>query len=810
MRRNTILLALLGALTALSPMRADEGLWLFTHPPRKQLKAQHAFELTDALLERLQKASVMVGRGGSGSFVSADGLVLTNHHVGLEALQELSETGADLVRDGFYAAGRDKELRCAGMELRLLCGMEDVSARVHAAIKQGMTPTQASKAREAVLRVIEEESRQKSGLVSEVVSLYQSGRYQLYRYKKYTDVRLVFAPEESMAPLLDACFFRAYENDKPAKVRHHLAWSTATPANGDLVLVSGYPGSTDRLRTSADLEDLFGPQQFLRFKAISRLNERLTEFAEANPENERHARFETFALDNEVGSQLSSLGTQEKLLARIRTREAAEQAQLARTDPESARRRRQALERIAVCKKEGLELSQSYFFLESSNAFQTYLFDYARSLLRLADESAKPETERLLEYCRADRVEVEQGLLEPKTIVKEMEIVKLAESLDLFVRYAGADAELAARVLDGKTPEERARALIEGTKLDQLDVRKALMQGGRKAIAASRDPMLALARLVDARSRQVRQDLEEKIWEPCRQAYTDLMRIREQAKGGEIYPDATGSLRLSFGKVQSYDRVKFMLGSRSSTVSIGDVYRFAKESNQETMLPKRWQAARRAVDETLPLLFMCSADLVPGNSGSPVVDRQGRVVGVAAWVPNAAYRLAYVEGESGRGAVAARGILEVLDKVYRAADLVKELGGNAENLVSKTNSERLPLPPVPIPAPITPIAGSLPTSAYHSHSVLLGQSVSPGEFRGDFTVAGSAADHRWDVQPGQASQGAGAGPHQGSSMPRTRRWPRPRRPRWGTWAMTRCPLCSKRCEERMRCFAVVPPWRLAR
>ncbi len=551
MTRAAFWLAFLGFLALAHSTRADEGLWLFTDPPRRALKDKYAFEPTDPLLERLQKSSVLVGQIGSGAFVSADGLVLTNHHVGMDWLQELKGKGEDLVAEGFYADRPDKEIRCSGMELRVLWSTEDVSARVHDAVKPDMTSAQAGKARAAVLRKIEEESRRKTGLVSETVCLNNGGRYHLYRYKKYTDVRLVFAPEESVAFVLDVCFFRAYENGKPAKTPHHLAWSRAAPARGDLVLISGYPGSTDRFRTPADLEDLYGPQYYLRFKGLSRLSNRLAEFAKANPQFERHARFEAAVVDNEVATVLSSLDTQEKLLGQIRVRDGAEQSSLAQKDPQAARRRQQALDRIAGCKKDGAELSQAHFFLESANAFQSSLFDYARDLLRLAEESAKPEGERLLEYSRANRQDVRRNLLEPKTIIKEMEIVKLAESLDLWIRYAGADAKLAAAVLDGKTPLERARALIADTQLDQVEVRKALIHGGRQAVADSRDAMLALARLVDARSRQIRQDVEEKIDEPCRQAYAVLWQIQAQTAGaGETYPDATGSLRLSFGKVQ--------------------------------------------------------------------------------------------------------------------------------------------------------------------------------------------------------------------------------------------------------------------
>jgi hypothetical protein len=608
------------------------------------------------------------------------------------------------VRDGFYAAERDKELPCAGLELRVVWSMEDVSARVHEAVKPDMTLAQACKAREVALRAIEDESRLKTGLVSEAVDVNHGGRYQLYRYKKYTDVRLVFAPEESIASLVDACFFRAYENGKPAKVTNHLRWSRAAPATGDLVLISGYPGESDRFRTSADLEARYGMRYFLRFKIISRLNNRLAEFARANPEHKRRAEYEASLLDGEVGSVLSALDSLEKILGRIRAREQAEQSLLVQEDPEAATQRQEALDRIAVCVRENHELSQAYFFLETAHAFQSDLFDYARGLLRLADESAKLDVERLPEYSGADRQETKRILLECKPIVKEMEIAKLAESLDLWARYAGPDAELAGKVLDGKTPQERARVLIEGTQLDQLEVRKALMQGGKKAVAESQDTMLALARLVDARSRYVRQQAQEKIAEPCRQAYAVLMRARERLRGGESYPDAHGTLRLSFSKVQPHGDSKIMQASRAGIVSLADIFRWLNESRQESMLPKTWQAARSALDEEAPILFGCSADVVPGSSGSPIVDRQGRLVGIASRGGGAIPELDYLDDTSGCGAVAARGILEVLDKVYHAAELVKELGGNRDP--SRTNSDKqkeapdpLLLPPPPLPPP---------------------------------------------------------------------------------------------------------------
>jgi hypothetical protein len=688
-RRTTLLFATCGLLAAFAAARSDEGLWLLTNPPRQQLKEKYAFDLTGSFLERLQKASVLIGEG-SGSFVSPDGLVLTNHHVAFEWLEDLSESVQGLLCDGFYADQREKELACPGMHLRVVWSEEDVSPRVHGAIRPDMTLAQASKARDGIVRAIEEESRVKTGLISEVVALHHGGRYHLYRYKTYTDVRLVFAPEKTVGSLLDFCFFRAYEKGKPAKTSHYLAWGAVPPESGDLTLVSGFPGENDRFYTSADLEARYGPQQFLRYKALSRWRNALADFVKTNPEHERHAGFDMMGLDTELEKVVSTLHSQEKLLSRIRDRERAEQLQLMQMEPDTARRRQQALDRIAGCMKDSAERSHAYSFLESGYAFQTSLFGYARHLVRLADESVKPDEERLHEYCRSHRRELKRSVLRPRVIVKEMEIATLTESLDLWASNVGADADLVAQVLDGKSPAERARALVEGTQLDRVEVRAAFMKGGRKAVIESGDAMIALARLVDARSRKIRQEVTERISEPCRQAYAVLTRIREESLGGESYPDATTTLRLSYGKVQPFADVK-------AEVRLADIL----NSQAASQLPRQWQGQKP--DGAVLVLFGCSADTESGTSGSPVVDRQGHLVGVVAWGDARSTPLAYCGDAGGCGAVAACGIVEVLDNVYHAHALVQELGGN------KNAPRKLALSSTPSPfdpPPIQETAGS--------------------------------------------------------------------------------------------------------
>jgi hypothetical protein len=281
---------------------SDEGMWLFNNAPRKLLKEKYHFEPTDAWLEHLQKSSVRFNSGGSGSFVSSNGLVMTNHHVGADALQKLSTAEKDYLTDGFHAKTQAEEVRCLDLELNVLMSIEDVTDRVNKAVAADADPAEAQQARRAVMSEIEKESLDKSGLRSDVVTLYQGGAYHLYRFKKYTDVRLVFAPEKAIAFFggdpdnfeyprydLDVAFFRVYENDKPAKLEHFLAWNPQGAKDNELVFVSGHPGRTDRQNTVAHLKFLRDTTLPLSLNTIRRREVLLKNYSDKSLESARRA-----------------------------------------------------------------------------------------------------------------------------------------------------------------------------------------------------------------------------------------------------------------------------------------------------------------------------------------------------------------------------------------------------------------------------------------------------------------------------------------------------------------------------------------
>jgi hypothetical protein len=669
--------------------RADEGMWLFNHPPREYLKKQYGFDPTDKWLEHVQKSSVRFNNGGSGSFVSADGLVMTNHHVGADCLEKLGDEHHNYYRDGFHARTRAEEKGCLDLELNVLQSIEDVTERVNAAVKTNMSNEEAFKARRAIMAKIEKESLDKTGLRSDVVTLFQGAQYHLYRYKKYTDVRLVFAPEQQIAFFggdpdnfeyprfdLDICFFRVYEDGKPAKIEHYLTWSKDGPRDGELVFVAGHPGRTDRLDTVAELEYLRDRGFPYILQRLYRLEVLLTAFSARTDENAREAKEFLFSVQNSRKARDGGLaGLMDPAVMADKKEKEQKLKDAVAKDPK-LKDAKDAWDRVAEAQKVRRQYLRRYTLLEGAAGFNSQLFTIARTLVRWADEKPKANSERLREFRESNLESLKQQLFSEEPIYGNYERVRLANALTFLAEQLGTDDELVQQVLRGKSPEERADQLIAGTKLKDVELRKKLFEGGKSAVEESHDPMLELAELVDPASRAVRKVMETQVEEVRQQAYAQIARAQYEVEGSSIYPDATFTLRLAYGVVKGYEENGKQVPFETTFEGL---YERSKEHDNKPPfdLPARWVKNKDKLDLKTPLNFVCTADIIGGNSGSPVINRDAELVGIIfdGNIQSLVLDFLYTEKQARAVAVHSRGILEALRKVYDADALADELTG---------------------------------------------------------------------------------------------------------------------------------------
>jgi peptidase S46-like protein len=694
MKIKRLLCALFIALFATSVIniaRADEGMWTFNNVPRAEIKKRYGFDVTDQWLTKVQLASVRFNNGGSGSFVSPDGLVLTNHHIASDTLQKLSTPQKDYIKDGFYAPTRDKEARALDLELNVLVSIEDVTARVGAAIKPGLTGAEAAAARRAELAAIEKESTEKTGLRSDVVTLYQGGQYNLYRYKKYTDVRLVFAPEFAIAFFggdpdnftfprydLDMALFRVYENGKPIKTENYFKWSKTGAKAGELVFVSGHPGSTARLNTVAHLEYLRDTGIPFALKTLSREHALLEKYSALGEEQARRAKEDLFGIENSLKAYRGQLeGLQDKSLIEKKAKaEDALRRQIA-ADPKKQKEYGDAWDNIAKGRKSLASYAREYSMIEGGTGFQSELFALARGLVRMAAESAKPNSERLPDYTDARRESLELALYSPAPIYLDIEKMKLADALAYLSEELGADNPTVKKILNGKSPEARAAELVDGTKLADPAYRKQIAAGGIKAIEESTDPMIVLARSIDPESRAMRKRYETEVQTSERASYGKIARALFETEGTKLYPDATFTLRLSYGAVKGYQENGKEVPP--FTTFAGLYERATQHGNKFPFeVPPSWINKKSAVDLKTPFNFVSSNDIIGGNSGSPVFNKNAELVGLIfdGNIQSLVGNFVYDDAQNRAVSVDVRAMTEALRKIYGANEVADELAGD--------------------------------------------------------------------------------------------------------------------------------------
>lgn len=689
MKKTSALFVILAILISAPIYRADEGMWTFDNPPLKHWKKRYNFEPSTAWLEHVRLASVRLNDGGSGGFVSPDGLLVTNQHVANGQLQKVSTKETDYTKDGFYAPTNAEELKCPDLECNVLVSYEDVTERVQTAVKAGATDKQASEQRKAVIAQIEKDSTQQTGLKSDVISFYSGGEYWLYRHKKYTDIRLVFAAEEQIAFFggdydnftfprhdLDVAFFRAYENGQPAKTPHYFKWSATGPTDGEFVLASGSPGSTARLLTVAQLayqRDVGNPLQ--KQVWTSRLNA-LQEYAKRGEEPARQAGAGIRSFNNSlkrlVGQQEGLLNP--RMFAKKEAEEKALKDELAKkADLQKAYA--PAWQQIAAAYAQLPAVANRLAF---SILTPSRLGDIASKLVRYSEEVKKPNDQRYDEFRDSKLESFKFALLSPAPIYPEMEEVVLTAWLEEGLKTLGANDPFIKAALQGATPAEAARRALQGTQLKDVAARKALLEGGADAVAKSTDPLIAMARNVEPIIRGLRAWNEEKILNVEASAGEKIAKARFAVYGKSVAPDANFNLRLSYGRVLGYEEDTTLVPYKTTFYGLYDrAESFAEKHPYD--LPKRYKEGRNKLDLATPLNFVYSADTIGGNSGSPVINRNAELVGLNfdSNIQKLSNRYWYIEEEEGSRAVAVHSaaILEALRKLYGAPALVKELMG---------------------------------------------------------------------------------------------------------------------------------------
>jgi hypothetical protein len=625
------------ALGLVSTARADEGMWTFDNFPKAKVEEQYGFKVTDDWLKHVMRSAVRLS-GCSSSFVSPQGLIATNHHCVAGCVQQLSTPQRDLLAPGYTARTAADELKCPELEATQLVDITDVTSRIKTATK-GLDGAKYQDARKAAQSAIEKDCQTSDALRCDVVSLYHGGIYALYKYKRFQDVRLVFAPEKAIAFFggdpdnfnfprydLDVSFVRVYENGKAAATEDFLRWSPRGVMDGDLTFVAGNPGGTNRQLTVAELEyvrDISLPDTLFMLSEVRGL---LTQFSRDSKEHKRIAETMLFSVENAFKALRGRWQAlrDPKVFATKTAAETALRAKLARS--KAAKELAPAWDQIARAQARLRQIRKPLAYEERGSGFNSKLFGFARTLVRAGAELPLPNEKRLEELRDAALPGVKQRLFSAAPIYDDLEKLTLTYSLTKLREELGADHPFVKKVLGQESPDEVAARLIKGTKLRDVATRKKLFEGGAAAVeaAAAGDPMIAMARLIDPDARAIRKTWETEVDAVVRKNTELVAKARFEMDGTNQYPDATGTLRLSYGRVKGFEEAGAWV---VPVTTMGDIFKRAT-GRDPFALPQRWLAAQKAIDPKVSFNVITTNDIIGGNSGSPLINREGEIVGV--------------------------------------------------------------------------------------------------------------------------------------------------------------------------------------
>ena len=685
MRLHALSLSLIALITA--PSFADEGMWTFDNLPHEQLKARYNFSPDKAWVNHVQRAAVSLG-GCSASFVSKSGLVMTNHHCIAGCLQQISSPTKNYLAEGFLARKPEQELQCPATEVSQLQQITDVTATMHGATK-GLEGEAFQNAQNALTAKLTSECQgdNKATVRCSVVTLYQGGQYHLYRYHRYSDVRLVWAPEDVASNFggdpdnfnfprygLDSAMLRAYENGKPAVVSDFFPFSAAGAKADELVFTVGTPGRTNRLLTVSQLETL---RDVVSIKSIKRgyeLRGVLTQFRKLGTEQSRVATNDLFFLEN--GMKVTSGNLEALQSPALMERKRADEAALKKfvaSNPKLKAEIGDPWTAIAKAQARIREIGPEYEAMEGARTFNTRYFGIARTLLRGAEERSKPDAQRLPEFASSRQPLAERQLFSPAPIYPEFEKLKLEFSLTKLRETLGTDHPFVKQVLGQESPEQMAKRLIDGTKLGDVAVRKALWAGDKQALALADDPFIKLVRDIDAGARAMRKRYESEVTAVEKKNTELIAKARFAYLGTKTYPDATGTLRLSFGAVKGWQERGTPVPPFTDFAGAFDRHTGA----EPYALPASFLAAKDKINLAQNYNFVTTNDIIGGNSGSPMINAKGEIVGLAFdgnvhshgggfWMDSTLNRAV---------GVTSGGIQEALKSIYNATELLNEISG---------------------------------------------------------------------------------------------------------------------------------------